>query len=190
MEGSYPLYVAGVRKGTLTLREENLRTVFEADCADDGAGLYRAFAAGPGGSRLPLGVLSPEGGRLRVRRSFSKDELRQAGLTDIISGEAEVSFSFRQQGSGTASAAELPSEGWQPARNPERLFRDPVLASSAAGLQGGITRMEGEIRLLAFPYQMNGPFPMTCVFCFARLGKIREQSYIVYRFRPDGTPVS
>ena len=93
MAEQYPLYIQGVERGSLRVKEEGIRTLFEAECPDDGAGIYRAAAVGTGG-RLNLGAMAPERGRLTVRRSFSRDEMTRAGVSSVFSGEAFLSVPF------------------------------------------------------------------------------------------------
>ena len=64
--------------GTLTLEEEGPRVRLEAVRPEDRRGLYKAWALGPGGSAL-LGTLVPEGDRLRLARTVSRQSLARAG---------------------------------------------------------------------------------------------------------------
>ncbi|SMC45550.1 hypothetical protein [Papillibacter cinnamivorans] len=196
MAERYPLLINGTERGSLRVREEGLRTVFEAECPDDGAGIYRAAAVGPGG-RLNLGAMAPEKGRLMVRRSFSRDEMGRAGVSQITSGEAFLSVPFserRSEKNPVPPPPQPPQEkpagsGWQPVRNPERFLKDPILAAAAAGAQGALTKTEEGYRLLAFPFQTARPFPLMPAFCFARIAGIDGKSYAVYKFNPEGLPV-
>ncbi len=71
----YPVYINGRKAGVLSVRRDGLMTTFEADC-EYAEGLLRLWVYGDGES-LPLGVLRPEGGRLRLKKRFTKNELRR-----------------------------------------------------------------------------------------------------------------
>ena len=89
--------------GALSVREEGPRASIAAERPDDGRGLYKAYLRGRGGSVL-LGTMTPENGRLLVRRTFSLDELRRRGAWPVLGGAAEMAFSFRGE--------ETPPQGW------------------------------------------------------------------------------
>ena len=71
----YPVYINGKKTGVLSVRRDGLMTAFEADC-EYAEGLLRLWVYGDG-EPLPLGVLRPEGGRLRLKKRFTKNELRR-----------------------------------------------------------------------------------------------------------------
>lgn len=71
--------------GALSVREEGPRASIAAERPDDGRGLYKAYLRGRGGSVL-LGTMTPENGRLLVRRTFSLDELRRRGAWPVLGG--------------------------------------------------------------------------------------------------------
>lgn len=79
--------------GSLTVEEAGLRAVLTAERPEDGRGLYKAYLRGPSGRAL-LGTLAPEGGRLRVRRTLTLDDLKRQGAWPPVGGEAELAFSF------------------------------------------------------------------------------------------------
>ena len=65
-----PIYLDGEKCGTLTETREGLYRVFRADCPPR-EGLRRLWLHGEGRS-VYLGLLTPEGGRLRLCRRFSR----------------------------------------------------------------------------------------------------------------------
>ncbi len=75
---SRPIYLDGRVCGTLTETREGLYRVFRADC-EAREGLRRLWLHGEGRS-VYLGLLAPEGGRLRLVRRFS----RAAGLPETV----------------------------------------------------------------------------------------------------------
>ena len=120
--------------GVLTVREEGLRAVVTAQRPNDGRGLYRAYLQGAGGQVL-LGTMAPEGAALKVRRTFSLDELRRKGAWPPRGGRAELSFSF------TDSKA---PEGWHWADPAGLRFREAELLRAAVQLGRALYRREGE----------------------------------------------
>ena len=73
-----PVYIGGKLAGTLTETREGLYRVFRADC-ELREGLHRLWLHG-GERSVYFGLLSPEGGRLRLMRRFS----RAAGLPEAV----------------------------------------------------------------------------------------------------------
>ena len=174
MERVFPLQ--GLN-GQLLVREDGVRAELLAEAEDTGAGLYKGYAAGPGG-RLLLGTFVPEEGRLRLRRSVSRRELEQAGCWPVEGGEAVLAFSFGGQ--------KGPPKGWQRENTPGRLMGEPLLAAAAPG--PALVRQERNGFSLAYPYGPDKPFPLTPVFCFARLEELDGRPYLCFPFRPGGCP--
>ena len=69
---SLPIYIQGLPCGELNEKGEGLYTLFSADC-EPREGLIRLWAHG-GGRSACLGLLAPEGGRLRLTRRLSRRE--------------------------------------------------------------------------------------------------------------------
>ena len=57
------------------------------------------------------------------------------------------------------------------------------------GVQGARVRRAGETRYLALPYDRAKPFPLTTLFCFARLRNLGEGAYVVYAFDKQDRPI-
>ncbi|WP_300412644.1 hypothetical protein [uncultured Oscillibacter sp.] len=169
----FPLTLDGRPAGELTAEREGLYTWFSARCPLPGEGLWCAWAVGDRGE-LRLGVLEPEGGQGVIRRRFSGR--LTAPLGRVLRGEARP-----------AGARE--PEAWEPAPAPERLFRAPWLCRRLKGAQGALLRRAGETRYLALPYDPAKPFPLTTLFCFARIRGIGGAAYVVYAFDDRDRPV-
>jgi len=161
-------------RGRLTLREEGPRVSFRAELPDDGRGLYKAYLTGPGG-RILLGTLIPEGGVLRLGRTLSTGELARRGAWPPESAQAELAFS--------ASPA-----GWTREDRPARLMGERMLARSAEGLRGALLRRREGGFSLAVPWEAGGEFPLTPLFCFARVERLAGKDYAVFGFSPRGCP--
>lgn len=168
----FPLLLEGRPAGELTLEREGLYTCFAARCPLP-PGLWCAWAVGDRGE-LRLGVLEPSGDQGGIRRRFSRRLTDPLGR--LLRGEVRP-------------AAAREPETWDPAPDPDRLFRAPWLCQRLRGVQGALTRREGGGRLLALPWDKGKPFPLTALFCFARLRSIGGAPYVVYAFDGEERPV-
>lgn len=70
----YPIYIKGTKCGTLTVTQEKLHLVFYAEC-DYTAEIVRLSVFGNGKSAY-LGVMEPNGDKLRLTRRKSREELK------------------------------------------------------------------------------------------------------------------
>lgn len=169
----FPLLMEGRAAGELTAEREGLYTWFSARCPLPGEGLWSAWAVGDRGE-LRLGVLEPEGNQGFIRRRFSGR--LTAPLGRLLRGEVRPAGAKR-------------SETWEPVPDPEQLFRAPWLRRRLKGAQGALLRRAGETRYLALPYDPAKPFPLTTLFCFARLRSVGGTACVVYAFDEQDRPV-
>lgn len=170
----FPLLWDGRPVGELTTEREPLYTWFTARCRLPKDGLWCAWAVGDVGE-LRLGVLEPEGERAVIRRRFS--QRMTAPLGRLLRGELRPA-----QGKSTPP-------DWEQAPEPERLFHAPWLCRRLRDVRGALTRSEGGCRFLAIPYDKGKCFPLTTLFCFARIQDIHGARYAVYAFDAEETPV-
>jgi hypothetical protein len=171
----FPLYRMGKQLGELTAEREALYTWFEARCRLPGPGLWCAWAVGDRGE-LRLGVLEPAGERAVIRRRFSD---RMTGpLGKILRGEVRAA---------SPSAAE--TENWETLGDPVRLFRTQALREQLRWAEGALTRGTDQRRYVAIPYDPKRPFPLTGMFCFARIRSIQGRPYAVFAFDREELPV-
>lgn len=170
----FPLLWKERPAGELTTEREALYTWFTARCRLPSEGLWCAWAVGDRGE-LRLGVLEPEGDRAVIRRRFS--DRMTAPLGKLLQGE------MRPVGERAERAR------WEAAPEPDRLFREPWLRQRLRGAQGALTRTEGGCRLIALPYDKGKCFPVTTLFCFARVQNINGAAYAVYAFDAQESPV-
>lgn len=168
----FPLLLDGKPAGELTVEREGLYTWFSARCPLP-PGLWCAWAVGDRGE-LRLGVLEPEGTQGTIRRRFSGR--LTAPLGRLLRGEVRP------------AGAKEPEE-WESAPDPDRLFRAPWLRQRLKGAQGAKTRQADGVRYLALPYDKGRPFPLTTLFCFARLRGLGGGTYVVYAFDRQDRPV-
>ena len=155
----YPLYRSGERWGEVSVRREGLYFRFEAVCPPAGEGVWRLFLQGEKGE-LPLGVLLPEGGRLRLCRRMSCQEAEGVGA--FCRGEIRTG--------GAEGWKELPGGAlplWR-----ERLGRR----------EGLRWRREGRLQYLAAPLCPESPFPLEELFCLATVTAVEGKPCVIYTF--------
>ena len=169
--------------GSLTVQAAGDRAELRLDWFPPEPGLYRGYLTGPRG-RTDLGLLLPEGGCLRAARSFSVPELDRRGCWPVTGGGADLSHPFSGQEPSPGSAR------WSSLSDPEALFpRDPVLARAMGEIPDRAVCREADGGFcIAIPWDPSRPFPLTAVFCFARVRIRSGRLRIVYSFRPDGRP--
>lgn len=163
-----------------TISEKNGKVTVTVDRPGDGRGLYRSYAVGPNGARCLLGTLTPDGGRLTLRRTLGVDALRQRGCYPIAAVETTLAQSF------STSLPALPGWAAPPAALP---FPDDVLrrAYAAAPQRPYYQPWNGGFAL-AFPLRENAPFPMPALFCFAQAVCLQHHSYWLFPFDKNGLP--
>ncbi len=170
-----PVYCEGARAGRLRLAEAGeQRLVAEMAVGRDDRGLFRGFLICRRGE-VPLGVLEPRGGELRLRRMLLRRELEQLG--EPVEGQMRLSFAFREEG------------GWRPLEQPGDFFTRPPFQGRLEGGEGLLWRRAGEGKWLAVPYRADRPFPLTDLFCFARIRTISGRAYAVFAFDGRERPV-
>lgn len=144
--------------------EQGPRAVVEVWRTDERDGLYKAYLTAAGQECL-LGTLAPEGGRLYLRRVLSIDSLKRQGLWPVQGVEERLVCSFQSSG--------------QPFH-----WSDPVLRRSANKLPDHQIKRVGDGFLLSFAFNPHAPFPLTPVFCFARV----EKGKVFFSFHENGMP--
>ena len=169
----FPLLRDGRPAGELIAEREALYTWFEARCPLPGEGLWCAWAVGDLGE-LRLGILEPVGDLASIRRRFS------ARLTDPLG---------RLQWGEIRPACPAETGAWTPLTAPEALFRAPGLRRELGRTPGVLIRDRGDRRDVAVPYDPARPFPLTALFCFARICQIGGQDYAVFAFDREERPV-
>ena len=169
----FPLTQDGTPVGELITERESLYTWYEARCRLPGEGLWCAWAVGDQGE-LRLGVLEPCGDRASIRRRFSAQLTAPVGK--LLRGEVRP---VRPPESGD----------WVPLERPDTLFRTPWLREWLGPLSGLLTRSAGGMRYVAAPYDAGRPFPLTALFCLARVVRIGGRDYAVFAFDRTERPV-
>ena len=105
------------------------------------------------------------------------------------SGEPESPCSDEALPDGTAGNESAPEScEWAPDTDPASHFEDPILRAAASGIQGVITKPDGEDTLLGFPWAPSRPFPMLPVFRLGTAMEIDGGQYMVFRLK-GGRPM-
>lgn len=170
----FPLLWDGKALGELTTEREALYTWFSVRCHLPREGLWCAWVIGDLGE-LRLGILEPAGRQAFIRRRFS--ERMTAPLGRILRGEL-------RSANGKAE-----TETWEAAPEPGQLFQANWLRKRLQGARGALTRTGHGCRYLALPYDKGKPFPLTTLFCFARIRQIQGGTYAVFAFNGQEAPV-
>ena len=169
---SLPVLLEGKKCGELLAEERGLYIFYRAVC-DLKADIepMRLFVVGEQGE-LRLGVIQPENGKFILCRQISARETAAAGrilrceLRSDVSGEPE----------------------WERVVEPEKLFRDPALKRHLRNGTDVLIRRSSDRCFVALPFDVRRPFPMTDLFCLARVRRIRQRPYAVFCFDRQEKP--
>lgn len=167
----FPLCWNGKALGELTVEVESLYSCFAVQCRLPWPGLWCVWLVGEKGE-LRLGVPEPQGDGAYIRRRFSNR--MTAPLGRLLRGELRPA----------ASAEAAP---WEPAACES--FRTPWLRQRLQKTSGVLTRQSGRCRFLAVPYDEKRPFPLSPLFCFARIRQIAGEMYAIFAFDGAEWPV-
>lgn len=178
MESCFPLH--GLT-GRVFCRDDGMRAELWVEAENEQSGLYKVYIKGNDGQLL-LGTLVPEAGSLKLRRSFSIEELRRAHCWPVEGGYAVLAFSF-----GRPSGEESP-QGWMENGLEQVPIADAVLHRSAAQVRGLLVRRGRAGFWMAAPYGERSPFPITPLFCLGKPARIGQRRYILYHFDTRGYP--
>ena len=168
----FPLLWSGRSAGELITEQEALYTWFEARGRLPGEGLWCAWAIGDLGE-LRLGIMEPCGREASIRRRFSSRLTAPVGR--IQRGELRP-----------AHPAE--TGDWQALARAETADSLPWVRQKLQSVPGALARTEGALRYVAVPYDPARPFPLTSLFCFARICRIGSRDYAVFAFDKEGRP--
>ena len=165
---TYPICHENKTVGTVTLVPEGNRIRAEARCRGTEQGVFRAFLLCRQGE-LPLGVLMPEGGELRLCRRIPLREIESRG--GVCGAQVRLSYAFQ--------------ESWQHLGG----SRFHQYGGEGQSWEGAVWRREGERTLLALPFDPARPFPLVRLFCFARIMTVCRRRCAVFCFDKEDRPV-
>lgn len=169
---SLPVLLEGKKCGELWVEERGLYICYRAVCdLKPDIGPMRLFVVGEQGE-LRLGVIQPEDGAFVLRRQISVREAASAGR--ILRCELHSDVSLEPE--------------WERAVEPEKLFRDPALKRHLQNGTDVLIRRSSDRCFVALPFDVRRPFPMTDLFCLARIRRIRQRQYAVFCFDRQEKP--
>jgi len=166
----FPLYSGKKPCGELVTESESLYTWFSVRCRLPGEGLWCAWAVGERGE-LRIGVLEPTGDCAAIRRRFS--HRMTAPLGKLLHAELR--------------RADRMGDAWKPGIHPA--FHTPWLRQQIECLDGIQSCSKGGRRYVAIPYDARKPFPLTPLFCLARICVLEGKQYVVFAFDEKEWPV-
>lgn len=150
--------------GHVAVRRQGEETVFTVTARLED-GLWRIVACGSAGE-LTLGVL--EGGEQTLHRRFSRS------LTDRL-GQVESVTARR------SAITRMESE-WREACSGDV----PHLPSLPPG---AVCCSRGAGHTIAIPWRQGEPFPLTEMFCLARVGSMAGRTWVFYTLNGRGEPI-
>ncbi|MDR3277146.1 MAG: hypothetical protein LBT12_00080 [Oscillospiraceae bacterium] len=130
--GEYGVTRLGRRAGTVSVVQNGLTTRFDCACDHAGDEILR-LAAVCNGRYVPLGVMAPDGGALRLCRNYSKNALRELGFSEpgefrlVLPGETYdgvAAETFAPQPEPVPAPEPMQTRGSEPERPPERQDAD------------------------------------------------------------------
>lgn len=163
--------------GTLTLRRDGTRVQITAERPEDKRGLYKVWLHGDQGGKLLLGTLTPEKGRLILRRTMTVDGLERAGCWPQFWAAAVLAFAFDPQDGGK----------WYCEQHPEQLVRDPILREQLSGPM--LCRKSEKAFFLAAPFRTDRPLKLNALFCFSQVERWDGRTHLVWTFDLEGRPI-
>ncbi len=166
----YPLYIAGEKKGRLTVSREGLYTVMEA-AAEGVTELTRVWVCG-GGRGVYLGLLQPWSGGSYLRRRLSRREL--AAFPEVIEYAADAEPA-REAPTASKSGEVSPSEVAPPPKSDTEEQSEPELLWRRRP-DGSLTAFDGERNLVALPASLRSKAPG------AVLRRIDGGDYLIFRY--------
>ena len=142
-------------------------------------GLCRGLQLGENGD-LDLGRMLPEGGCLRLERSFLVETLKKKGCWPITGARLVRPVK---------PAAGTPPKGWSRDLGLGALFpHDPALAQAAEQAARPLYRPRPQGFQLPWPWDPEAPFPLPPVFCFARVQALGDRPSLLFQFQTGGIP--
>lgn len=154
----YPLIISGERAGTLSVAQEGLFTVFEAQCSFRRE-LTRISVYGQGREGY-LGIMQPWSGGLYLKRKFSRGQMK--GFPETIEYAAPAGMNVKKE--NAKAAAEHKKESEEEALCWYRMC------------DGSLIRRDGNSIIVALPARLRRHIPGTV------LREIDGRLYMLFRY--------
>ena len=142
-------------------------------------GIFRVYLYDSAGSVFPLGVLSPSGGALWLRRTFSRTEIARRTNADFTHGVVCEGDTPPDTPNNSVAA-----DHWRNVAEPATLTRDEILSDALDGARGCMYRRLEEITELAVPGE--GLRHITPAAVLARAEEIGGGEYFILALDSGG----
>jgi len=123
-----------------------------------------------------LGTLCPGQNGAKLTCRISKSRLERCGCWPIVWAQSVQSGSFERE------------SFWKQELHPEQMVSDSVLREALANRSMLLKRGEDGFDLAA-AFDPNRPFPLTPLFCLARIRAVEGRTCVVFRFDGEGNPI-
>ncbi len=188
----YPVFIGGEQAGTLRESQSGLYTLFEASLPEDPGGLVRLYVHG-GGESAYLGLMTPGGGGLALRRRLSALERRALPAAIAFASDApEASNAPETSDTSGDDAGKAPPAPAQDEAGLHNVSVPPQTTLSACPwpapapegdgdllwlrcTDGTLRAFDGVSGLVAFPAALKRPVRG------AELRRIGDADYLVFR---------
>lgn len=189
--GDYDVLYREDKVGTLRVRQRGLMTEFDCLCTYKAGRVLRLMITS-GSTRRDLGVMLPDGEKLKFNKRYSKNGLKQMSINFIeavyLIDDEETSITVSVD-NGISSSFNNKND-WLAEVNPQNLFYDQQLRQACKSVKGALIKhLSDGCILLALPFNTGEPFPLIQIFCFGESMSISGKNYLVFRLK-DGNLVT
>lgn len=159
---------------TLTCQRQGEHLLFFASCPYFPDGVYRLYVAnaGKGAEGFLIGVLSPENGRLTIRKKISARELQKGGVDP--DKELSAYLGIRRF---DISAEKDDEPDYFPLLNPGEIVHDEALLSALAASKGVLYRGGGGRHTIIVPFDGKSPIGIAPAFSVSKIFSYKGKIY-------------
>lgn len=152
----------------LRVEEQGLNVTITAYCPDDGAGLYKVYLKGL--RPFLLGTLVPENSLLKLTRTLSKNQLKEAGVYPVSQGEKVLVFPFKN---------DIIPEGWYK-------LESGMFETLKEKVKGELFYKDaGENINICWEYRCEREIHFTECFCFLSLETWGDKQFFVLSLKKN-----
>ncbi len=182
--GKYEVFYNGSSVGNLSVSESGIKFLFECTCSLPGNTVFRLVCVSFN-TPVSIGILIPQDSVLKLKKSFSKNELLSLGLKNITSCFiTETSNDFLKIPPKKPEKSNFSEKlFWEPEHFPELLFTEEEITHVLTGVSGSLKLKYKGFIFLAIPLLPNEPFPAMPIFCFGETANIGGEEYIVFKIK-------
>ncbi len=162
----YPIFIGGEERGSLSIRQQGLYTLFEGALPGLHDGFYRIWLHG-GGRSAYLGLMQPWSGGMYLMKKLSRDAMR--GFPQIVEKVSDEEREKPEEADEKAASAAL-SCPWPP---PEPAGDELLWLRR---VDGSLVSHDGLSGLIALPADLRASAPGTVQ------KNIEGRNYIIFRY--------